>query len=318
MKMMVFPNQKEYTPQFWVPREIATYASLYCDVLNAFDNFGPLYEELLAEGEKGAWEDVLKALEVDPTGPRINLRKELIMNLANRVTLLSDYQLPITIHSERLLYAVETKDEKAVAKAMAKWMGNDPTVKRRVWKPAGQEKSFVIWEAVEDETEMPTISLEAIPSLNPNENQTKRILGRQPPGGANANQPVLPHAAVTVAFGQLLIASHIDFLKKILVPPAKQRDLLVKDIDYNIVQKSLDALGLPQRFVRSFSRTDEDTVPTTSCCGRARWARAKPCSPRPSTCSSGPTRRGRCASRRSTAGNCPTTTSSAATWARPA
>ena len=261
MKMLVFPNQKEYTPQSWVPREIGTYATFYCDVLNAFDNFGPLYEELLAEGEKGAWDDVLNALKVDPTGPKIDLRKELIMNLNNRVTLLSDYELPITVHSERLLYAIETKDEKAVTRAMAKWMGNDPTVKRRVWKPEGHDKSYVIWEAVEEEAEMPTVAVEAVPSLNPNESQTKRILGRQPPGGANGNQPVLPHAAVTVAFGQLLIASHIDFLKKILVPPAKQRDLLVKDIDFNLVQKSLDALGLPERFVRSFSRTDEECRP---------------------------------------------------------
>lgn len=261
MKMMVFPNQKQYTPQAWVPRDVATYASLYCDVLNAFDNFGPLYEELLAEGEKGAWEDVLNALKVDPTGPKIDLRKELIMNLANRISLLSDYELPITVHSERLLYAIETKDEKAVTRAMAKWMGNDPTVKKRVWKPEGHDKPFVIWEAVEDETEMPSISVEAIPSLNPNESQTKRFIGRQPPGGANAAQPVLPHAAVTVAFGQLLIASHIDFLKKILVPPTKQRDLMVKDIDFNVVQKALDGLGLPECFVRTFSRTDEEYRP---------------------------------------------------------
>ena len=51
MKMLVFPNETEFEPQSWVPRDVATYATLYVDILNAFDNIGPLFNEVLGELE---------------------------------------------------------------------------------------------------------------------------------------------------------------------------------------------------------------------------------------------------------------------------
>ena len=43
MKMFVFPNRNDsdFTPQPWVGRDIATYFTVYVDILNAFENFGP-------------------------------------------------------------------------------------------------------------------------------------------------------------------------------------------------------------------------------------------------------------------------------------
>ncbi len=145
MKMLVLLNGKDYTPQKWVPREIATYSTLYFDVLNAFDNFGPLFDELYGAGESGAWADVLKGEKEDPNGPQIDLREELFKKLGQRVSMLTDYELPITTASERLLFAIESTDDKAVAKALQKWFGNDPTAKRR------EIDGHVIWEIVENE-----------------------------------------------------------------------------------------------------------------------------------------------------------------------
>ena len=130
MKMLVLPNEDDFAPQPWVPRDIATYTTLYFDILNAFDNFGSLFDELFGQGEKGVWEDVLESLEKDPNGPQIDLREDLIEHLGQRVCVLTDYQLPITTTSERLLFAIEAKDPKAVAAAIEKLMKNDPTVKR--------------------------------------------------------------------------------------------------------------------------------------------------------------------------------------------
>ena len=76
----------------------------------------------------------MQSLEEDPNGPQVDLRKELIEHLGQRVSMLTDYQLPITTTSERLLFAIEVKDPKAVAKAMEKLFKNDPTVK----PPRGQ------------------------------------------------------------------------------------------------------------------------------------------------------------------------------------
>ena len=53
MKMLVFPNHADFAPQPWVPRDIATYMTGYVDIANAFDNFGPMFDELFGEGEPG-------------------------------------------------------------------------------------------------------------------------------------------------------------------------------------------------------------------------------------------------------------------------
>ena len=59
--------------------------------------------------------------------------------------MVTDYNLPITTTSERLLWAIETKDEAAVAKAIEKCVKNDPTIKKR------EIDGHVVWEIVEEE-----------------------------------------------------------------------------------------------------------------------------------------------------------------------
>ena len=98
MKMLVLPNGADFTPEPWVPRDVATYTTFYVDVLNAFDNFGPLFDELFGEGEKGVWEDVLEGMEKDPNGPNLNLRKELI--LQPRAADHDAHRLPVADHHD--------------------------------------------------------------------------------------------------------------------------------------------------------------------------------------------------------------------------
>jgi hypothetical protein len=251
MKMFVLPNKTDFAPQDWVSSKIGTYSTLHVDVLNAFDNFGSLFDELFGEGEKGVWAQTLESLRDDPNGPRIDLRKELMEKLGNRVTMVSDYKLPITTTSERLLFAVEAKDEAAVAKALEKSMKNDPSAKKRV------VEGRVIWEIVEEEEPaVPSISLE-VPSLTPRKDSPKKD-----PDEEDKQAHFLPHGAITVAYGQLMVASHIDFLLKVLkpVPPA---DRLAKNKEFQQVWDTIARkLGIKAQCARSFSFTDEEFRPT--------------------------------------------------------
>ena len=65
MKMLVFPNASQFTPQPWVPREIATYTTLYTDVLNAFDNFGPLFDEFAGSAQSLFVTDIKYQADLD-------------------------------------------------------------------------------------------------------------------------------------------------------------------------------------------------------------------------------------------------------------
>jgi hypothetical protein len=260
MKMLVLPNQaqKAFEPQPWVPRDIATYSTLYFDIANAFKNFGSLFDELFGQGETGWWDEVKQGLRDDPNGPMIDLEKELIRHLGQRVSMLTDYQLPITTTSERLLFTIETKDPKAVAVALEKMIKNDPTAKRR------EINGQVIWEFVEDQSptpEAPEISFGDMPAVTPVRPMKKRKKQMEFEEEDEEVQRLLPHAAMTVWQGNLMVASHIDFLMKVIAPP-KKPELLAADVDYKRIDEQIKKFDPEMKCVRVFSRTDEEYRPT--------------------------------------------------------
>jgi hypothetical protein len=249
------PNSAEFAPQPWVPRDIATYTTLYIDILNAFDNFGPLFDEFAGGGEEGVWiKDVLPGIK------GINLREDLIRHLGQRISVLTDYQLfqsRITTASERLLIAIETKDEKAVLRGVEMFFKGDKTVKRR------EINGHIIWELIGDQTptpEVPEIEFGGVPPIAP-ARPPKKSGDFDDEDDAQDKQPhLLPHRAVTVAHGQLMIASHIDFLLKV-VAPDKKPEMLLDDVDYKVVDDEISKQN-PNKCLRFFSRTDEEYRPT--------------------------------------------------------
>ncbi|MEI8373603.1 MAG: hypothetical protein WCJ35_12320 [Planctomycetota bacterium] len=252
MKMLVFPNNKDFAPQPWVGRDVATYFTVYVDILNAFDNFGSLYDEII--NEKGVWKQTLDGMATDPSGPQIDLRKELIANLGQRVTMVTDYNLPITTTSERLLWAIETKDEAAVAKAIEKCVKNDPTIKKR--SIAGH----VVWEIVEEEdTEVPMLKVD-VPTLTPKKDEGKSKSDDKDDQETEGH--FLPHGAIAVARGQLFVASHIDFLVKTLEPLDEKSRLATQPEFQQVWNVTFDKLGLKQQASRGFSWTDRAVQPT--------------------------------------------------------
>ncbi len=228
---------------------------MYFDILNAFDNFGPLFSELFGQGAQGVWEETLDSLKLDPNGPQIDLRKELIEHLGQRVSILTDYRLPITTTSERLLFAIEVTDVKAVAKAIEKLLKDDPTVKRR------EKKGHIIWEIVGEEVLPPKMEFEfgGVPPVAPAHPPKKE----DDPWDDEEEErkPLLPHAAVTVCKGHLFVASHIDFLLKVIAPE-KEPSLLKDDVDYQLVTAEIDKFEPKEKCFRFFSRTDEEYRPT--------------------------------------------------------
>ena len=350
MRMLVFPNGKDYAPQRWVPRDIATYTTFYLDIANAFDNFGPLFGELFGNMEPvcavglthrkdldagkltlafrqaveeatkarvkipksavlavktpgsqwaiydkpnnetymvqkgvrkkiakdsakitretvlrvsrevpGIWEEALKGMKTQPRGPQIDLGKELIEHLGQRVTMLTDYQVPEPpdtswTTSERLLFAIETTNDKEVAAAVEKLMKSDPPPKKYT------EPDCIIWEAAEPEpAEAMAPPVVSIPSLN---------LGHQKPPEEKeeGRQRLLPHLAVTVIDGHVLVASHREFLLKVLkVLRAKERrESLGNLVDYQMVNEVIvdERFGFKAVCGRMFSRTEAEYRPT--------------------------------------------------------
>ncbi len=248
-KMLSFERWSDFVPEPWIPRDVASYTKISVNLVEAFDNIGPLFDQFVGEGEEGVWADVLDSLKNDEDGPQIDLREELVKHLGSRISVTRDYEEPIGAKSERLLFAIEARNPQQVAAALRKTLENDKEIQRR------QFGELVIWETIPPkEPPVRSVRLE-LPKLpgrpvdDAGEEETEEY------------SPLLPNAAMTVAHGHLLIASHYDFLVKLL-RPGESRQSLSKSIDWLGVNAALTQGGAKDDFVRVFYRADEAYRPT--------------------------------------------------------
>jgi hypothetical protein len=248
MRMLQLPNSTNLVPPSWAPRMCARYATYSIDVLNAFDHFGTLFDAV--EGHKDAFKTSMEGIEQDAYGPQVNVRNELVAYLNNRVTLITDYSVPISVNSERSLIAIEAKDEKKLADTIRRIMEKEPDVEGREFE------NFVIWERVPEDVGVHELDIDA-PSLSP-----LQIDEPKPVAEADEEKEhVLPNSAVCVAYGQLMLASDIKYLEHLL-RGFGQRELLTSSGDYELVSARMEQLAAGPRSGWSFVRTDEAFRPT--------------------------------------------------------
>lgn len=249
-RMLNFPVGSDLEPQSWVPQQVATYNSFNLDVKTAFAASETLVDEVMAE--KGVFHDVLDSLKNDPDGPKVDIVNDLVANLGNRITIVTDYELPISTKSERLLVAVETTNEKLLAETIEKLMKGDAA--RREFE------GHVIWEITDEPVAVPDLKIE-----NPNGvDHADRADddARQSDAKRSKEDRLIPtNSAMTVAYGHLFVASHMNFLQKVL-HQAHEQGGLAQCADYRLIAEQAKKLGAGDISFRLFSRTDEEYRPT--------------------------------------------------------
>ncbi len=246
--MLSFPNEPYKAPLDWVPRGLASYTTLQCDIKNAFEFSTTLIDE--ASGGENVLEDLIVEIKKDENGPQIDIRKDLVGHVGQRVTVVTDYKLPITPTSERLLFAAETTNEKALAEAVKKSLQDDPDVIKRTFG------DYVIWEMKAEE---PPVAAVVIEHPGGGDGAAAKPEGKLEgkPAEKKVEDVRLPNAAIAVAKGHLFVSSHVDFLEKIL-GKLPERERLGDDVDFRRVNEELKKLGAEEVSVRNFSRVDDE------------------------------------------------------------
>jgi len=250
-RMLRFPNAEAIEPPQWVPRDVSSWVAMQWDMAAAFASAEPLVDDIV--GEKGVFDDVIASLKEDPDGPQIDVEKDLVACLGTRVSVLGDYTTPIDVDSERLVIAIEAKDAEKVAATVAKSMATDPDMQKL------ESHGHVIWEMIDRSAAIPKLEVEtpggaiahADDESDPHHHR-KRLRERE--------EKLLPHSAVTVAHGHLLIASHRDFLERVLAASAGEGGLTAA-ADYTVVSGELKKLFPSTTAMRSFGRADESVRP---------------------------------------------------------
>ncbi len=241
-KMLDFPNSAALAPQHWVPRKGASYTTFKWNLSEAFWASKWPIDKVAGEA---IFDEVLKSIKHDPSGPRIDIPNELINHLSDRASVIVDYRLPVTPQSERFVFAIELKNPVIVKKTVDRAMEHDPQAKKRI---VGKQ---IIWEIVEqqeeeDDLDVPTI--DGVPGLGP--------LGLDDEEEEEDEERALPNSAVAVVRGHLLIASHVDYIAE-LMNDVDEQDTIAESADFQAVTDMLERLGAGEDSFRMFNRLDE-------------------------------------------------------------
>ena len=243
-RMLRFPNVAGLAPAPWVPKGAASWLSFEWDIANAFDSVQPLVDDII--GEAGVFEDVIASLEEDPDGPQIKVRDDLIEHLGKRCAVASDHESPIDPDCERMLIAIETSNPEAVAAVIAKGMTSEADVRK---VEAG---GHVIWETVKAAADP-----EKTAGAEDGDDAAGRRRARQ--RERQEKDTVWPNLSVAVAHGHIFLASHRDFLERVLANP--RTSSIVEDGGYQKVASELKQRLGGEWALGSFSRTEKVVRP---------------------------------------------------------
>ena len=242
-RMLRFPNAAGLAPAPWVPGTAGSWVALQWDIANAFDSMQPLVDDVV--GEQGVFEDVIASLEEDPDGPQIDVRNDLIKHLGKRCAVASDHETPIDPDCERMLIAIETTNPDAAAAVIAKGMASESDVRKI------EAGGHVIWETVRAATP------EKAPAASDGDDAAARRRARQ--RERQESDTVWPNLSVAVAHGHIFLASHRDFLERVLTNP--RTSSVVEDGGYQEVAAELKQLLGGEWALSSFGRTEKTVRP---------------------------------------------------------
>ena len=153
-----------------------------------------------------------------------------------------DHVFPFGPDCERMLIAIAADDPETVAATIARSMSTEAKTRKIDFG------GHVIWETVPDEPGKATRATRVRARDDEDDDRPRGALGGDPDAAA------FPNAAVAVAHGQILIASHLDFLQKVLegkAPPFAQ------EADYNeAVEQLIDFVSRGQVLAEDMGATE--------------------------------------------------------------
>jgi hypothetical protein len=156
----------------------------------------------------------------------------------------SDHEAPIGPDCERMLIAIETSNPEAVAAVIAKGMASE-----------GEVRTVTVGEHVIWETVKPVAAKATAGALGADDADDAAGSRRSRQRERQENDSVWPNLSVAVAHGHIFLASHRDFLERVLSNP--RTSAIAEEGGYQNVSAELKKLLGGERALCSFSRTEK-------------------------------------------------------------
>ncbi len=212
-----FPNKAKAEIPNFVTKNISSMLVTFWNSQEAFWKAEGLVDEMA--GQKGVFEEVIKGIKTDPSGPKIDIKEEVLPFFTNDIYSISDTIEPVTTDSHRNLIALRVTEPKKLAEVLRRAMKNEPDTEREpgedeIWKKVHRPDSAV--DNLEDFGDFGA------------------------PQAANADKPWLSSWAITVHGDYFIFASHVEMIKE-AIEQAKsgQPSPLAKEPDFDRVRGAL-------------------------------------------------------------------------------
>ncbi|MCH2128093.1 MAG: hypothetical protein MK179_03060 [Pirellulaceae bacterium] len=255
-RMLAFPNTNDLLPEPWIPRELASFATFNWKIKEASVYVAPLVDAILGgEDGEGTYTDIKESLRDDEDGPQVDVDKDFFAHLDERFVWVTDYEVPISTTSERVLFAVRTTDPAKLAATIQKTMATDENA---ILKKIG---NYDVWEI--DETGQEGVEDPDVKLGDEEDDDLPFLFGDDDEGDLEEEplQPLFPYRLVTVAHGCMITATNRDLMESVLRDHAVHEQL-ESSTDYVLITKDLEQLGAGEDSLRIFSRLDEQLRPT--------------------------------------------------------
>lgn len=243
-RMLNFLDSKEWTPDAWLPIDIASHACFYLNTHDAFNYSATLVNAVA--GDPLFFDSVLDSIKSDPNGPKIDIRQEFIQHLNQRVVVVTDQTVPVDVHSERMLVAIDVKDSDTVATTLKKAFEKDPTATKQT------VHGHTVWvitppdEEEDDEDIFSDFDIDNLESPTTDQDEQATI---------GTKDRLISSYAITVANDAFLFSSHLSFLDKVLAARAPENSLATNQ-EFARIQKHLVDIGAGMDSLRQFALTD--------------------------------------------------------------
>ncbi len=223
--LLDFPNQASHEVPDFVGSNISAFLATNWNAKEAFWKTEGLVDELA--GTPGVFHEVIEGIKVDPNGPRIDIRKEVLPHITNDIYSLTDNKPgTVDIDSRRNLIAVRLSNAPAMAKVLDRAMENEPDAEPVDFNGHG------IWKVMHHDDE----------SVTDLASDFGGDFGAPPAASNNQPQPWLSNWAITVYGDYLMFASHVEMIQEAIAQAQTGTDSpLVTEPDYRRVSTALAA-----------------------------------------------------------------------------
>ncbi len=230
VQVLDFPNSAQRGAPPWVPANVSSFATFNWNVKEAFWKVEGLVDEMA--GQKGVFTAIIDGIRDDPTGPKIDVAKEVMPLLTNDIYTVNDIKLPVDIDSRRNLIALQITDSQKMESILRRAMSNEPDAKEI--EINGQS----IWQVVHKEEDL-NLDLDNDFGGFDSKKSTPA------PGNDEKEDPLLNNWAITVYAGgkgddYLMFASHAELIAEVIEQAkAKDREGLSNQKDYDRVASAI-------------------------------------------------------------------------------